>query len=254
MRGATDRPPSPEKPPKGFVGELREYQAEALGWLAFLDRAGLGGCLAMDMGLGKTPTLLAHLLVTKGQGPVLVVAPPAVLGNWAEEAARFTPKLKVHVHHGGARAGSDEIDDVVAGSDLVLTTFGTAVRDVEALAKVDWQRFVVDEAAGHQEPGQRDRPAAAAHPGPLRRLALTGTPIENGLGDLWSILDFTNPGLVGPGRRSSDQFRQRQTAATGRRGGAAGAQRSARVPAHQGRAGDRGRAPRPHRRARPLHA
>src|ERR671922_2063623 len=80
------RSPAPLGPPDGFVGKLRSYQAEARGWLAFLDRVGLGGCLAMDMGLGKTPTMLAHLLDTRGQGPVLVIAPPAVLGNWAAEA------------------------------------------------------------------------------------------------------------------------------------------------------------------------
>ena len=109
VRGASDEPPAPLGPPDGFVGKLRSYQAEARGWLAFLDRVGLGGCLAMDMGLGKTPTMLAHLLETRGQGPVLVIAPPAVLGNWAAEAKRFTPDLRVQVHHGAARAEADEV-------------------------------------------------------------------------------------------------------------------------------------------------
>jgi hypothetical protein len=198
VRGATDEPPAPLDAPEGFDGELRSYQADARGWLAFLDRVGLGGILAMDMGLGKTPTVLAHLVDTRadGDGPVLVIAPPAVLGNWAAEAERFTPSLRVRVHHGAARAGADELAGVVADADLVLTTYATAVRDVEALATVEWRRVVVDEAQAIKNPASeaarqlREIPARS-------RLALTGTPVENGLGDLWSILDFTNPGLVG---------------------------------------------------------
>ena len=197
VRGATENPPEPVTPEKGFKGKLRSYQSESLGWLGFLDRAGLGGILAMDMGLGKTPTLLAHLLATRGDGPVLVVAPPAVLGNWAEEAARFTPKLRVHIHHGGNRADSDELDDVVAGADVVLTTYGTAVRDVEALAAVEWHRVVLDEAQAIRNPAS-DTAQQLRRIQARFRIALTGTPIENGLGDLWSILDFVNPGLVGP--------------------------------------------------------
>ena len=100
LRGATTHPPAPIDTPDGFAGQLPHYQAEAAGWLGFLDRAGLGGCLAMDMGLGKTPTLLAHLLVDRGHGPTLVICPPAVLSNWASEARRFTRGLKVAVHHG----------------------------------------------------------------------------------------------------------------------------------------------------------
>src|SRR5262249_8269506 len=95
--------------PDRFVGALRSYQLEALGWLGFLDDAGLGGCLALDMGLGKTPTMLAHLLEGRADGPALVVAPPAVVGNWCAEAARFTPDLRVVVHHGANRAEADEL-------------------------------------------------------------------------------------------------------------------------------------------------
>ncbi|MFL6207055.1 MAG: DEAD/DEAH box helicase [Acidimicrobiales bacterium] len=181
--------------PEGFVGELRHYQAEALGWLGFLDAVGLGGCLALDMGLGKTPTVLAHLARTRG-GPALVVAPPAVVGNWAAEAARFTPSLRVVVHHGQSRASAEELDAEVSGADLVITTYGTAVRDIEALEQHEWDRLVLDEAQAIKnhtnETAQQLRRIEAR-----TKLALTGTPIENGLGDLWSILDFTNPGLVG---------------------------------------------------------
>ena len=196
LRGATTHPPAPIDTPDGFNGQLRSYQAEAAGWLGFLDRAGLGGCLAMDMGLGKTPTLLAHLLVDHGHGPTLVICPPAVLSNWASEAARFTRGLKVATHHGPRRAEGDAIARVAANSDVVLTTYATAVRDVDDLAAVNWRRVVVDEAQvikNHLSDTARELRRLNAH----SRLALTGTPVENGLGDLWAILDWTNPGLVG---------------------------------------------------------
>jgi hypothetical protein len=129
----------PVTSPDGFVGELRSYQAEALAWLRFLDSVGLGGILALDMGLGKTPTMLAHLAGSAGNGPALVIAPPAVVGNWAVEAARFTPGLRVVVHHGASRASADELATEVAGADVVITTYGTAVRDVDALSELDWE-------------------------------------------------------------------------------------------------------------------
>jgi superfamily II DNA or RNA helicase len=183
--------------PEGFVGELRGYQGEALAWLAFLDSVELGGCLALDMGLGKTPTVLAHLARTKGAGPALVVAPPAVVGNWAAEAAKFTPGLRVVVHHGAARSSADELDLEVAGADVVITTYGTAVRDVDALASHHWDRLVLDEAQVIKNPANETSQQLRRIPARIR-VALTGTPIENGLGDLWAILDFTNPGLLGP--------------------------------------------------------
>ncbi len=183
--------------PDGFEGELRTYQAEALAWLGFLDSAELGGCLALDMGLGKTPTMLAHLGRTAGDGTALVVAPPAVVGNWAREAERFTPGLEVLVHHGAGRASGAALARAVEKVDVVITTYGTAARDVDALAELPWARLVLDEAqviknAANETAQQLRRIPAAS------RVALTGTPIENGLGDLWSILDFCNPGLVGP--------------------------------------------------------
>lgn len=197
VRTATTDPPRPRDAPAGFVGQLRDYQAAALGWLAFLDQSELGGCLAMDMGLGKTPTLLAQMLSTRGNGPALVVAPAAVLGNWAAEAARFTPALEVLVHHGPQRAGGSDLMAASAGADLVLTTYGTAVRDVEVLESVRWDRIVVDEAQAIKNPASDTAQSLRRIPA-RSRLALTGTPIENGLSDLWALLDFTNPGLVGP--------------------------------------------------------
>jgi SNF2 family DNA or RNA helicase len=211
LRGATTHPPAPIDTPDGFAGQLRSYQAEAAGWLAFLDRAGLGGCLAMDMGLGKTPTLLAHVLIDKGHGPALVICPPAVLGNWAAEAARFTRRLKVSIHHGPRRAEGDSIARMAANSDLVLTTYATAVRDIDALSAITWRRVVVDEAQvikNHTSDTARELRRLQAH----SRLAMTGTPVENGLGDLWAILDWTNPGLVG-GRTAFIENLSRNTAA-----------------------------------------
>jgi superfamily II DNA or RNA helicase len=184
---------------EGFSGELRNYQAEALAWLGFLDAAELGGCLALDMGLGKTPTVLAHLARAERPDDAscnLVVAPAAVVGNWAAEAARFVPGLRVVVHHGASRAAADELASEIASADIVITTYATAVRDIDALTAVNWATVVLDEAQAIKNPAsetaQQLRRLTAR-----TRLALTGTPIENGLGDLWAILDFTNPGLVG---------------------------------------------------------
>ncbi|MDQ1596717.1 MAG: hypothetical protein QOI70_141, partial [Microbacteriaceae bacterium] len=182
--------------PDGFVGKLRTYQAEALGWLGFLDAVDLGGCLALDMGLGKTPTVLAHLARTAGEGPVLVLAPTAVVGNWEAEAAKFTPGLRTVIHHGATRASAAELATEVAEADIVITTYATAVRDVEALAELSWRRLILDEAQAIKNPASDTHQQLRRIPA-RTRLALTGTPIENGLGDLWSILDFCNPGLVG---------------------------------------------------------
>jgi superfamily II DNA or RNA helicase len=182
--------------PDGFDGELRTYQGEALGWLGFLDAAELGGCLALDMGLGKTPTMLAHLARCRGNGAALVVAPAAVVGNWAAEAARFAPGLRVLVHHGADRWSDAALEAQVAKVDVVITTYATAVRDVDVLARVTWGRVVLDEAQAIKNPTSDTSQQLRRIPA-RSRIALTGTPIENGLGDLWAILDFTNPGLVG---------------------------------------------------------
>ena len=193
--------------PDGFTGELRSYQGEALGWLTFLDEAGLGGCLALDMGLGKTPTILARIGAQPGDAPALVVAPPAVVGNWAAEARRFTPDLNVLVHHGPTRASGAALKAKIRAADLVITTYGTSVRDIDDLADIAWDRVVLDEA----QVIKNHRSATAKELRKLNarvRLALTGTPIENGLGDLWAIMDFCNPGLVGGRTGFIDQLSQ----------------------------------------------
>ncbi len=199
MARAREATLEPETKPEGFVGELRSYQAEALAWLGFLDSAQLGGCLALDMGLGKTPTVLAHLTSHRSpiEGPALVVAPPAVVGNWAAEAARFTPGLRVVVHHGASRSSAAQLERAISAADLVITTYGTAVRDMEAISARMWSRLILDEAQAIKNPASETAQQLRRIPAGTR-VALTGTPIENGLGDLWAILDFTNPGLVGP--------------------------------------------------------
>ncbi len=196
LQSAANLPEDPPTTLDGFSGELRSYQAEARTWLEFLDSAGLGGCLALDMGLGKTPTVLAHIEVSEGNGPALVIAPPAVVGNWAAEAARFVPDLNVLVHHGPNRAGGAEVAEAVEAVDLVITTYGTAVRDIAELEEIEWDKVVLDEAQAIKNPAS-DTAQQLRRLSARTRVALTGTPIENGLGDLWAIMDFTNPGLVG---------------------------------------------------------
>lgn len=195
LRSVKNLPEDPNTRPDGFNGELRSYQADALVWLDFLDDAGLGGCLALDMGLGKTPTTLASL-ASSSAGTGLVIAPPAVVGNWAGEARAFVPELKVLVHHGAGRYKGSELRAAVRAADVVITTYGTAVRDMDQLCKFDWGKVVVDEAQAIKNPlaetSQQLRRLNAKS-----RLALTGTPIENGLGDLWSIMDWANPNLLG---------------------------------------------------------
>ena len=182
--------------PEGFSGELRTYQADAVGWLRFLDQAGLGGCLALDMGLGKTPTMLAHLADTTADAPALVIAPPAVVGNWAAEAQKFTPHLAVAVHHGANRADDSTFTQAIRGANVVITTYGTAVRDIGMLEKRTWSRIVLDEAQVIKNPTS-ETALQLRRLNARSRVVLTGTPIENGLGDLWALMDFVNPGLLG---------------------------------------------------------
>lgn len=197
LRSVNALPEDPETRPKGFVGELRSYQADALAWINFLDNAGLGGCLALDMGLGKTPTTLANLANTPRPEPGLVIAPPAVVGNWRVEANKFVPNATVLVHHGPSRARGAALEKVVSKHDIVITTYGTAVRDIDQLKNIQWSKVVLDEAQAIKNPAAETSQQLRklnAH----SRIALTGTPIENGLGDLWSILDWANPDLLGP--------------------------------------------------------
>jgi non-specific serine/threonine protein kinase len=209
--------------PPEFRGELRHYQRRGLAWFRFLDRLGLGGCLADDMGLGKTPTALAHLLGRPG--PHLVVCPLSVVHNWESEAARFSPTLRVVVHHGAERSRGDEGDDAgLAGADVVVTTYGLLPRDVAHLAEIEWSTVVLDEAQMIKNPATHAARAARR----LRagqKIALTGTPVENRLAELWSILETVNPGMLG----SREQFRHRFARPIERNGDADAAARLRRV-------------------------
>ncbi|WP_196279517.1 DEAD/DEAH box helicase [Catellatospora vulcania] len=194
--------------PDGFGAQLRPYQERGLGWLSFMDALGSGAVLADDMGLGKTIQVLALLERERrqapGLGPTLLVCPMSLVANWQREAARFAPKLTVHVHHGAERLTGEQFGAAVAGVDLVLTTYSLALRDQRELAEVGWRRIVVDEAQAIKNAAAKQSRAIRALPA-SRRIALTGTPVENRLADLHSIMEFANPGLLG----SAESFKRR---------------------------------------------
>ena len=193
-----------EEPPE-FHGELRHYQREGLGWLQFMREFRFGGCLADDMGLGKTVQVLALLLeqrqARKGTEPSLVVVPKSLMFNWRQEAGRFAPQLKVLEYAGPDRAA---LRPQFAKHDIVLTTYGTLRRDAVEFKDIPFDYVILDEAQTIKNAGSQVARAArlltARH-----RVALSGTPIENHLGDLWSIFEFLNPGMLG----RSSAFRSR---------------------------------------------
>jgi SNF2 family DNA or RNA helicase len=201
----------PVPTPAGFVGALRPYQQRGLSWLSFLAELGLGGVLADDMGLGKTAQTLSLLLAERENGrdpgPTLLICPMSLITNWRKEAARFAPTLRVYVHHGGARKRDDELAAAVADADLTLTTYGTALRDLAALRALAWGRVACDEAQAIKNSGTRQAQAVRSI-GARTRLALTGTPVENHLAELWSIMEFCNPGLLGPAKRFRRRFQE----------------------------------------------
>jgi SNF2 family DNA or RNA helicase len=210
--------------PADFRGTLRPYQERGLSWLAFLAAAGLGACLADDMGLGKTVQLLAleavHRAENPGGPPTLLLCPMSLVGNWQREAARFAPALRVYAHHGRERLREGELAGRLAETDLMVTTYATATRDIDELAGCEWRRVVLDEA----QAVKNSRSQAARAVRRLRadqRIALTGTPVENRLAELWSLMDFLNPGLLGP----AEQFRTRYAIPVERHGQAEPAER-----------------------------
>nr|WP_199307238.1 DEAD/DEAH box helicase [Alkalinema sp. FACHB-956] len=201
---------TPIAQPKGFQGELRPYQARGVGWLAFLEQWGLGACLADDMGLGKTIQFIAFLLHLKQhkalESPILLVCPTSVLGNWEREIQRFGPSLKVLLHHGEKRSQGVTFTAQAKKHDLVITSYALIHRDVTTLKTVDWQGIVLDEAQNIKNAEAKQSQAIRQLEAQFR-IALTGTPVENRLAELWSILDFLNPGYLG-----SKQFFQRRFA------------------------------------------
>jgi SNF2-related domain/SNF2 Helicase protein/Helicase conserved C-terminal domain len=207
LSGAGDRRLRDISTPATFNGELRPYQQRGLAWLCFLSQLGLGACLADDMGLGKTAQTLALLLAEreptapgvgrrKKPGPTLLICPVSVSDNWWREAERFAPSLAVHMHYGTGRLRGMAFRRQAMRSDMVVTTYALALRDRETLQEVQWARIVLDEAQNIKTRESRQTRAIrglnARH-----RVALTGTPVENRLAELHSIIDFLNPGLLG---------------------------------------------------------
>lgn len=195
-------------PPANFNGSMRKYQIEGVSWLLFLRQFGLGGCLADDMGLGKTIQFINYLLVLHNSSqltsPALLICPTSVLGNWQKELERFAPDLRVHVHYGGARKREQAFLETVSEMDLVLTSYTTAQMDEDDLSQLTWGCICLDEAQYiknvYTKQSAAVRKLEAEH-----RIALTGTPIENRLTELWSIFDFINPGYLS----TLSDFRQR---------------------------------------------
>ncbi|MDG1898832.1 MAG: DEAD/DEAH box helicase [Phycisphaerales bacterium] len=194
--------------PEKFAGTLRPYQLSGVSWLSFLDRFGLGACLADDMGLGKTVQLIALLQHERRNGaklaPSLLVVPTSVMHNWARELERFAPELGVVIQHGPTRPLGEEFAESIKGIDVVITTYALVVRDLESFNPIDWHRVVLDEAQYIKNPPTKQT-AAIRGLKAARRIALTGTPVENRLTELWSIMEFCNPGYLG----EASDFRKR---------------------------------------------
>ncbi len=195
--------------PRSFRGRLRPYQIDGFSWLVFLRRWGLGACLADDMGLGKTPQTIALFLYEREQGitekPALVVCPTSVLVNWKREIERFAPDLKPMIHHGPNRLRDDAFVEAAQQHDVVITSYALLHRDLETLCRVQWSDVVLDEAQNIKNPHTKTAQAARRLPAEFR-LALTGTPIENRLSELWSIFAFLNPGFLGSLRQFRSTF------------------------------------------------
>ncbi|WP_144796143.1 DEAD/DEAH box helicase [Microbacterium paludicola] len=208
LRSATTVPSTPV--PAGLRAELRPYQREGFDWLAFLWSHRLGGILADDMGLGKTIqllTLLLHARETGERRPFLVVAPTSVLSTWREEAARFAPALRVRVVDGTRGRRNADIDELTEGADLIITSYTLLRLEAEQYAAADWAMLVLDEAQFVKNPDTQQHRAAAAVPADVT-IAVTGTPMENSLADLWALLKLTAPGLFASARKFRQDYIQ----------------------------------------------
>lgn len=191
----------PIEVPETFRGTLRPYQVRGASWLAFLERWGLGACLADDMGLGKTIQFIALMLHLQAQDalrhPTLLVCPTSVLGNWEREVKRFGPTLNIVVHHGDRRSQGKAFAKAMNGKHLVITSYSLVHRDLKDLQAVSWQGIVLDEAQNVKNADAKQSQAVRQLDAQFR-IALTGTPVENRLSELWSIMEFLNPGYLGP--------------------------------------------------------
>lgn len=195
-------------PPVGFTGTLRHYQQRGVNWLAFLCGHGLGGCLADDMGLGKTIQTLALMqhFYEKGEiQPSLLVCPTSLLDNWRREAQRFVPEIPVKIHHGSQRDQGEDFISKVPPAGLVITSYALLHRDAEFLSEVKWAGLILDEAQNIKNAQTKQSQTARGLPSRWK-LALTGTPVENHVGDLWTLMDFLNQGLLGTRRAFKTLF------------------------------------------------
>ena len=194
--------------PITLIGQLRPYQLYGYSWLAFLRKWGLGACLADDMGLGKTIQTISLLLREKERlgklpAPVLLIAPTSVVTNWEREIDRFGPELQTYVHRGAGRLRGDSMRAAVQGKDVMLTSYPVARLDAESIQSVNWLAVILDEAQNIKNPSAKQTQVIRKFKAEFR-IALTGTPVENRLSELWSIMHFLNPGYLG----ARTQFRK----------------------------------------------
>ena len=197
--------------PLTFHGKLRPYQVKGVSWLAFLKQLGFGACLADDMGLGKTIELITLLLHDRAgqngdreRGPALLICPMSIVGNWHKELTRFAPSLSVMIHHGHERLAGEAFAEEAKQHDVVITTYSLALRDKEHLTPINWEYVVVDEAQNIKNEAAKQT-QAIKNLNTRHKIALTGTPVENRLSELWSIMEFLNPGYLG----SAPEFRKK---------------------------------------------
>ncbi|MBQ6137518.1 MAG: DEAD/DEAH box helicase, partial [Kiritimatiellae bacterium] len=199
----------PRLSPDGFAGTLRDYQARGVAWMKFLTDNGFGALLADDMGLGKTVQVIAWMLANradaKDSGPYLVVAPLTLLANWRHELARFAPALRVYSHQGDSRRLAHGFALAAGEADVVVTSYSLLVRDYRLLREVAWAGIVLDEAQTVKNPDTQAARAVRALGG-RRRVALTGTPVENSAADIWSVEEFLNPTFLGDRRTFAERF------------------------------------------------
>jgi SNF2 family DNA or RNA helicase len=197
------------KQPEAFKGKLRPYQMRGFSWLVFLKNWGLGACLADDMGLGKTIQAIAFILHEKIKGcsqkPILIVGPTSILGNWMHEINRFAPSLTCVMHHGPTRLHSDQLARQVENNDIIITSYNLLHKDYKDLKRIKWSGFIIDEAQNIKNSLTLQAQAARAITADYR-IALTGTPMENNVGDIWSLMDFLNPGLLGTRKYFRNSF------------------------------------------------
>ena len=186
--------------PNSLHGELRAYQKQGVEWLVFLRKFGFGACLADDMGLGKTVQMITYFLYIKEHEkpkmPALIICPTSVLGNWQRELEKFSPFLKVHLHYGSSRKKGEELSEIVTDYDIVLTSYGLSAIDKEDLKAISWSTICLDEAQNIKNAFTKQSKAIRSING-HHHIALTGTPIENRLTELWTIFDFMNRGYLG---------------------------------------------------------